>query len=335
MALGVAVLGTGRIGGMYIDVVKATAGVEMLVVAEPRDEQTAPWRGKHPDLDFVKDYTETLARDDVQIVIGALPHGLHKQAAVDAANAGKHIFMEKPLAISLAEADEMLAAAKANNVKLMTAHTQRYYPVVKAMKQIVDSKRLGELIMAHDTWHKAYALSGRPAWMLERNCGGGMGLMDGSHEIDRLLWLIGDDIETVSAQVGALTHPWINADDTGLYFLRWTSGVVATVSRIAWDVGATESGGDFFFTRGQARFRVLPSVGLWVADTTEGTWREESVETTDSLADEFADFVQAIEHGDEDTPIPQAHGRQVIQVLEATEESARTGREVVLNRLTT
>ena len=63
--------------------------------------------------------------------------------------------------------------------------------------------------------------------------------------------------------------------------------------------------------------------------------RDEPVESTDSLEDEFADFVEAIERGDEDTPIPQAHGRQVIQVLEATEESARTGREVVLSRLTT
>ncbi len=203
MTMGVAVLGAGRIGGSYIGVVKQTAGVEMLVVAEPRDEQTAPLREKHPEVEFVKDFTEALAYNDVQIAIGALPHGLHKQAALDAASAGKHIFMEKPLAIWLSEADEMLAAAKANDVRLMTAHTQRYYPVVKAMKQIVDSKRLGDPIMAHDTWHKPFDLPARPAWMLDRERGGGMGLMDGTHQIDRLLWLIGLDIETVSARIGA------------------------------------------------------------------------------------------------------------------------------------
>ena len=330
MTLGVAVLGTGRIGGDYVDVVTATDGVEMLVVAEPRDEQTAPLRERHPDVDFVEDYTEALARDDVKIVIATLPHGLHRQAAIDAANAGKHIYMEKPLAISLSEADEMLAAAEANDVKLMTAHTQRYYPVVKAMKQIIDSKRLGNLIMAYDTWHKPFDLSTRPQWMLDRNTGGGMGLMDGTHQIDRLLWLIGSDIETVSAQVGAFAHPQIKADDTGIYFLRWKSGVVATVSRMAWVVGATATGGEFFFTKGQARFQLQPSVGLWLADTKEGTWREEPVETTDSLTDEFSEFVAAIGRGDDDTPIPQAHGRLVMQVLEATEESAGTGREVVL-----
>ena len=330
MTMGVAVLGAGRIGGSYIDIVKQTADVEMLVVAEPRDEQAEPLYENHPDVDFVKDYAEALARDDVKIVIGALPHGLHKQAAIDAANAGKHIYMEKPLAISLSEADEMLAAAEANGVKLMTAHTQRYYPAVKAMKQIVDSKRLGDPIMAYDTWHKPFDLPTRPPWMLDRNTGGGMGLMDGTHQIDRLLWLIGSNIETVSAQVGAFAHPQIKADDTGIYFLRWKSGVVATVSRLAWQVGATATGAELFFTKGQARFQLQPSVGLWLADSPDGSWREELVEKTNSLADEFGDFAAAIERGDEDTPIPQAHGRRVMQVLEATEESARTGREVVL-----
>jgi len=165
MTMGVAVLGAGRIGGAYIGVVKATAGVDMLVVAEPRDEQTTPLREKHPDVEFVKDYVDVLARDDVEIVIGALPHGLHKQAAIDAANAGKHIFMEKPLAIWVSEADEMLATAKANDVKLMTAHTQRYYPAVKAMKQIIDTRQLGDLITTRGTNRSTCHRGRRGCWI--------------------------------------------------------------------------------------------------------------------------------------------------------------------------
>jgi len=154
--------------------------------------------------------------------------------------------------------------------------------------------------------------------------------MDGTHQIDRLLWFLGSDIDRVSARVGAFAHPQIKADDTGMCFLRWKSGAVATVSRMAWVVGATTAGTEIHFTRGQARSQLMPKVGLWVADTIDGTWTQKPLETTDSLADEFADFVAAIERGDEDTPIPQEHGRLVIQVLEATEESARAGREVVI-----
>ncbi len=340
MAYGVAVLGTGRIGGRYIDVVKATPGAEIKIVAEPREDAAAQWKDRHPDVDFVADYRDALAADGVDVIIGTLPHWLHHQAGLDAVAAGKHIFMEKPSAVWVSQAEEMLDAARQAGVKLMTAHTQRYYPAVKAMKGVVDSGDLGEVIMAYDVWHKPYTPYSRPEWMLDRERGGGMGQMDGSHQIDRLLWIIGNDVATVSAQQGQFTyprseHPDINCDDTGMYFIRWKSGIVATISRIAWERGGTEYGGDFFFTDGMARFRLPYGSGeaphLLIADTDQGTWRREDVPERDSLLDEFTDFIAALERGDEDTPITQRHGLNVLKVLEATEESARTGREVLLD----
>lgn len=340
MSLGVAVLGTGRIGGNYVNVVKNTPGAEIKVVAEPREEFASALQDQHPEVDFVADYRDTLERDDVDVVVGTLPHWLHYQAALDAAAAGKHIYMEKPTAVWASQAEEMLAAAKENGVKLMTAHTQRYYPAVRAMKGVVDSGDLGSVLMAYDVWHKPYGPYNRPEWMLDRDRGGGMGQMDGTHQIDRLLWIIGYDVATVSAQQGQFTypkseHPSINCDDTGMYFIRWKSGIVACVSRIAWERGATEYGGDWFFTEGMARFR-LPYGGgeppaLFIADTGDGTWRKEGVPERNSLLDEFTEFIEALERGDDDTPIPQVHGLNVLKVLEATEESARTGREVVLD----
>jgi len=133
--VGVAVLGTGRIGGNYIDVVNNTPGAELKVVAEQRPEAAAPWEDKYPDVEFVTDYKAVLERDDVDVVIGTLPHWLHYQAGLDSAEAGKNVFMEKPLALSSAEGLQMIDAAAANGVKLMTAHTQRYYPAVQAMKK--------------------------------------------------------------------------------------------------------------------------------------------------------------------------------------------------------
>lgn len=341
MAIGVAVLGTGRIGGRYIDWVGKTPGAEVKVVAESNPEAAAKWQDTYPDLDFVSDYKEALTREDIQAVVVTLPHWLHKQAAVDAANAGKHVYVEKPMAVWPSEGREMLAAAKANGVKVMTAHTQRYQRPVKAMKQIVESKRFGELIMAYDYWHKPYQPYGRPKWMLDRELGGGMGQMDGTHEIDRLIHLVGDDIDTVSARVGQITypqseHPEIKADDTAMAFIRWKSGVTATIARIAWEKGATEYGTDLFFTEGMARLRIAygqhPSqkTAIWVADTPEGTWEEEAVDDSSPFEEEIADFIASLERGDTDTPIPQEHGLRVLEVLEATEESSRTGREVVL-----
>ena len=342
MAIGVAVLGTGRIGGRYIEWTNSVPGAEVRVVAEANEAAAAKWQDQYPDLDFVNDYKEALKRDDVDVVVITLPHWLHRQAAIDAANAGKHIYVEKPMAVWPSEAREMLAAARLNGVKVMTAHTQRYQRPVKAMKQIVESKRFGELIMAYDMWHKPYEPYIRPKWMLDRELGGGMGQMDGTHEIDRLLHLIGYDVDTVSARVGQFTypnkkHPDIKADDTAMCFIRWKSGVVATISRIAWEKGATEYGTDMFFTEGMARLRIAYGQGpgqntaIYVAETPAGTWREEAVDDTSPFEEEIADFIAAIERGDADTPIPQEHGLRVLEILEATEESSRTGREIVLN----
>ena len=337
--VGVAILGTGRLGGRYIDVVERTPGAELKLVAEPRSQAAAPWEDQYPDVEFVNDYHVALDREDVDIVIATLPHWLHYQAGLNAARAGKHVFLEKPLALSSAEGREMIDAAAASGTKLMTAHTQRYYPAVQAMKRLVDSKRLGDVVMAYDMWHKPYEPSKRPPWMLIGSKGGGMGQMDGTHEIDRLMWIMGDDIETVSAQVGQFTYPResnpdIDCDDTAMCFLRWKSGRVATISRMAWRVGATEYGGDFFFTNGMARFRLQygqsegQETAMYIADTEDGGWKKELVEETDSFLDEFTEFVEAIERGDSDTPVPQEHGLRVLKVFEATEESAKTGKEV-------
>ena len=113
-----------------------TPGAELKLVAEQRPEAAARWQDQYPDVEFVSDYHAALERDDVDIVIGTLPHWLHYQAGLDAAKAGKHVFMEKPLALSAAEGREMLDAAKANGVKRMTAHPQRYEPAVRATTEL-------------------------------------------------------------------------------------------------------------------------------------------------------------------------------------------------------
>ncbi len=338
MSYGVAVLGTGRIGGRYIDVVKETKGAHPVVVAEPRAEQVVNLREKHPSVVFVSDYKQALQHPDVDIALITLPHGMHKEAAITAAQLGIHIYTEKPLATWAKDAREMLRVAKDNNVKLMTAHTQRYYPVVKKAKQLIDSGEFGSLIMLYDMWHKPYQPYKRPRWMLDRDLGGGMGQMDGTHQIDRALWLVGDDVESVSAIVGQFTypqeqHPDIKCDDTGMLFIKWQSGVAATLSRIAWEKGALDYGADIFLTKGMIRFRIQygsgsSKTGVWVANTPSGEWLEVPFEDSDSLLDEFSDFVQSLQRGDTDTPIPQMHGLKVLEVLEASERSASTVQEV-------
>ena len=145
MNLGVAVLGTGRLGGRYIDIVKEADGVDMKAVAEPREEQVAPLKMSHPDVDFVADYRELLDRDDIHIVIGTLPHWLHKEAAIDAAMRGKHIYLEKPVATAPEDVDAMQAACDEASVMCVVAHPWRGHPPIQRVAiPLIKSGRIGE-----------------------------------------------------------------------------------------------------------------------------------------------------------------------------------------------
>ena len=335
MTLGVAILGTGRLGGRYIDSVNASSGAETRAVAEPREEQVSDLRTSYPHIDFVGDYRDILNRDDIDIVVGPLPHWLHYQASLDCLAAGKHVFLEKPMALSTVECDEMLAAARSNNRLLMTAHTQRYMGENVKMKEIIDSGDLGKVVMVNAMWVKPLDPHLRPPWMLQQDKGGGMGQMDGTHLIDRLIWLLGDDIYSVSGTSSNFTHPDLSADDSGHHFIRWESGITASITRMGWKHGITEYGADYFFTNGQAKHRRtyggIGKTGVWVERNNE--WVEQPFDAIDSQVVQFNDFVQAVIRGDSDSPTPMTHGRKVLKVLEATEESHRTGKEVLIDDL--
>lgn len=335
MTFGVAILGTGRLGGRYIRSVNASPDAETRIVAEPREEQVSDLKVEYPEIEFVADYQQVLDRDDIDIVVGTLPHWLHHRAVIDSLDAGKHVFLEKPMALNTAQCDEMIEAARSNERLLMTAHTQRYYGENVKMKEIIESGELGEVFMVNAMWVKPLDPHLRPKWMLEADKGGGMGQMDGSHLIDRLIWLLGDDIYSVSGTTSNYTHPEFSADDSGHHFLRWKSGKTASITRMGWKHGITEYGADYYFTNGQAKHRRayggIGQTGVWVEKNNE--WTEVPFEEIDSQVVQFNDFVQAVKRGDPDAPTPLTYGRKVIRVLEATEESHRTGREVVVDDL--
>jgi predicted dehydrogenase len=331
--IGVAVLGLGRIGPAHARAVGEAAGARLVAIADVDEKKRAATLAEHPGVDGVADYRDALARADVQAVLIALPHWLHAQAAIDAANAGKHILIEKPMATSVAECDAMLAAARANGVQIMVGHTQHVSPVGMAVKAALAEGRIGDLIMGIDQWNKPYAPENRPAWMMDRARGGGMQLMDGVHLIDRMLWQVGGRPVAVKAMMRAATHPQYPCDDTSQALVQFENGVVVTISRIAYRTGVVQYGGDYFGTTGQLKFREpygrVGERGVWIGRDEQ--WEPLPLPTANGLATQFEGFVDALARGVE-VPVPGAYGRLVMAVSDAMERSAATGREVLIEQ---
>jgi predicted dehydrogenase len=193
-------------------------------------------------------------------------------------------------------------------------------------------RRIGDLIMGIDQWNKVYNPESRPAWMLDRERGGGMQLMDGVHMIDRVLWHVDSQPVAVKAMMRAATYPQYPCDDTAQALLEFANGVVVTLNRIAYRTGITLYGGDYFGTEGQLKYREpygrIGERGVWVGRDEQ--WEALPLPETNGLVTQFEGFVNALANGTE-MPVTGDFARQVMAVSEAMERSAATGREVRLD----
>jgi len=179
------------------------------------------------DVDIVSDYRKLLKRKDIDAVFVNIPNSLHEAVAVDAAKAGKHILVEKPMAVSANAARKMVTASKKAKKILMIEQTQRFDPLHQAAKKFLDTGALGKLHMIKGKLGHAspkYWMGGNPKWFNNRKYSGGGAIIDvGIHILDLLRWLSGKEVAEVCANVGTIEKRF-NVDDNGSVLLRFKDG---------------------------------------------------------------------------------------------------------------
>src|SRR5215471_601307 len=251
--LGVGIIGTGRVSGGHAKAVKETATTRLVAAADV-DQARVDKFAEMNYCDAYTDYNQLLRRDDVDFVIIALPHWLHYGATVAAAAAKKHIFIEKPMAMTLDECDRMTEAADQNGVKIMVGHSEHYMAPNITARRILHSGQLGEIVFANDVWYKPFGLGMRPPWFLDRAQGGGMWQMNGAHMLDRITWLMDSRVTAVKAWIG---NPMVRqrADDSCVVMLDFASGThaVFTHTGYAQEKGNEWSEGEYLLTEGMLR----------------------------------------------------------------------------------
>ncbi len=174
---------------------------------------------------------DVLADPAIDAVILCTPSGLHAGQAIAAAEAGKHVLVEKPLALTTAEADQMIAAAERAGVRLGVVFQRRAEPLYQRIHQALSAGDLGDLTLGVVTMpyvrSQDYYDSGawRGTWALD---GGGVLMNQGIHLIDLLTWYLGDPV-TVHAIGGTLARD-IEVEDTAVAALRFAGGALGTIS---------------------------------------------------------------------------------------------------------
>lgn len=183
---------------------------------------------------FYEDYECLLRDENVEAVYIAIETYRHREIAIRAAEEGKHILLEKPIALTLDDADEIIKAAERNGVKLMVPFNPRFTtPLIRA-KEMIDAGEIGELeyVNAISEYVKPpiYLQGLDMSWFLDARKSGGGGFMDTApHGIDSLLWLTGSKPRSIFADIGSKIYGF-PVDDIGTAFLEFENGVMAILS---------------------------------------------------------------------------------------------------------
>ena len=326
--LGVAIFGAGRAGHGHARAIGQTAGARLLAVMDA-DRERADVFAETYGCEAYTSSDAVLRRDDIQLVLVALPNFLHEQATVEAASAGKHVFLEKPMADTLEECDRMLAAVERAGVQLLVAHSQRYFASTIRAREIIRSGQLGQPVFATDTWYKNFGYDSRLPWFLDRATGGGMWLMNGAHMIDRTCWVLDTEVESVRAWIGSPFHH-LPADDAIIAFLKLRNGLHASLVHAGYKTrGVDKCEVEITCTNGMLKF---DSYSNRLATDQDGAYRPIELQRAEPFGEELKNLIGAI-NGTEPLKVTPAWGRHIVEVLLAAEESSRTGHEVPIRSL--
>ena len=294
----------------------------------------AEWKGADR---YTDDWTAVADADDVDLVCVCLPNGLHAEVTLAALAAGKHAVVEKPLCLTIEQAEALAAAEAASTGRLFYAEELPFVPKFREARALIDQGAVGDVYFVRQTEKHAGPYS---PWFFDRAQAGGGALADmGCHGIELIRWVLGDkQPERVSAEIDTYIHE-TELDDHALVTMRFPGGAIG-VSESSWCLqGGMESMLEIHGTKGTIRIDLGTGSGVdvysedgygMIPDKTRG-WRS-AVYSHDrewGYVGEWEHFLSCIRTG-EASEEGTAQGRAVLEILLAAYESARTGRSVDL-----
>jgi UDP-N-acetyl-2-amino-2-deoxyglucuronate dehydrogenase len=306
---GIGLTGAGNIARVHAAAIREIPNARLVAVYDTFEPACRAFSEAVGGVDWTSDLASFLARDDIEVVNVCTPSGTHAQLAVEAARAGKHLIVEKPLDVTLAKADQIIAAAREKGVKLTGIFPYRFRQGIEVAKEVIEQGRLGKLVMAdaYVKWHRSdeYYRGWHGTWALD---GGGALINQSIHNIDVLQWLAGP-VVSVYGHIAALAHE-IEAEDTASAVLTFANGAMGVIQGATSCWPGDPARAEFHGTQGTI---VLEEgcVARWeLQDATDE--EKEAVMALEEREGHAFDDPVAIAH--------TAHRRQIEDMLSAIEE---------------
>jgi len=326
----VGLLGCGRMGRDLVRAVKAIEKARLAAVCDV-DASKAEALGKEHDVPAFANPREFFQKADIEAVIIATPQFAHREGAELAAAAGKHVFCEKPMAVTVADCDAMIAACKKANVKLMIGQVLRYLATWHKTLEIIGSGVLGKPIGISVTRIGGGFGSWFEQWRGTLEQSGGILMEINSHEIDFMRCIAGD-VESVFCFAEHYVDPQLKMPDLVYVLLKFKSGAIGHLhSSMASAIG--DGSAKIQCEKGAVFYRRGPEIEgdiIWCEfgkDLQRILMKDVTVE--DGVVREVREFIESVLE-DKPVTIPGEEGRAAVEVAQAAYESARTGKLVKL-----
>jgi predicted dehydrogenase len=345
---GFAIVGCGMIARFHARALAEVPGAKLvaLVSRKPANAE-ALMKDAGVRCDVYADLRPALGRSDVDVVIVTTPSGAHMEPAVTAANAGKHVVVEKPLEITLDRCDRIIDACDRRGVKLCTIFPSRFGDANGVIKAAVEAGRFGRLTLGETTckWWRPQSYYDEGGWKGTRALDGGGALMNQAiHNVDLLLWMMGP-VSQIMGLTTTLAHERIEVEDTAVACMRFRNGALGVIQAATSVFPGLPKTIAVHGNKGSAvveqddlvRWEMTPETAedsrikerfAQKSGASGGSSNPAAISHV-GHARQLADFVRAIESG-QSPLVDGREGRRAVEVILAIYRSATTGQVVSL-----
>lgn len=333
------IIGCGRIAPRHADSLADISDAQLVQVCDVIESRARAFAERYK-VTYCLDYHEVLENPDIDIVNICTPSGTHAEMTIAALKAGKHVITEKPMAMSVADADRMIAAAKTANRKLCIILQNRYNPPMQDFYNAVRGGKIGRILLGSVTvrWYRPQEYY-NDGWHGTKSMDGGALMNQSIHHIDALQWLVGVPVKSVFAYTATLAHQ-MEAEDVGVVTVRFENGALATIegSTVTYPQNL-EASVALFGEKGSLKVggtalnrKVFWKIAGEIEHEKELLTREEVDPPSVYGASHryvIEDMIRAVDE-DREPQTNGAEGRKSLVLVSAMYESAQAGREILL-----
>ncbi len=223
------IIGCGRIAHKHAEAIKKNEKANLLCVCDILEERAAEYKDKYGAEAHFTDYRKMLEYSGLDVVNICTPSGMHAEMGIAAAQAGKHVIVEKPMALSLKDADDLIGACDESGVKLAVCFQNRFNPPVQKLRRALEEGRFGKLTHASAIvrWFRPQDYYDQAPWRGTRAMDGGCLMNQSIHNIDLLQWMMGP-VESIFGYTATNLRK-IECEDVGVAVLKFKNGALGVI----------------------------------------------------------------------------------------------------------